>query len=93
MQFTKMFFLENQTTHHSAPNMVKTFNRLGVYMEKNNANEYVPGRKAAYEVRDVMADGLHFLMLDDKAMDVSSEWEDLPDDMEVVDDEGDLYVD
>ncbi|KAF8335505.1 hypothetical protein F5887DRAFT_1079146 [Amanita rubescens] len=45
-QIEKNFLLRNKTIQHSLPDMHRTFARLAVYIEKEQVNEFIAGRKS-----------------------------------------------
>jgi hypothetical protein len=102
IQFEKMFCLQHKTTRHSPPKMKRTFAKLAAYMRRELSNTEVKGRDAVYSVSNAMASGMNKTMVGDDEdvtmMDVSSnteesEWVDLDDGMEEVEDDGSLDVD
>jgi hypothetical protein len=76
--------------------MRKTFAKLGEYMKMKHTNEYIKGRKSAYEVPDAMKKGAHISMtmddVDAMEVDGDGEWMDVGDEMEEVEDDGGLDV-
>jgi len=74
--------------------MTKTFAKLATYMEANRSHEIVKGRETAYTVIDTMKKGQNIRQTMDQidAMDVDgeTEWINLGDEMEVVEDDGGL---
>ena len=97
IQFERMFCLNRKTTQHSPPKMRKTFAKLGEYIRRERTNEYIKGRKSAYEVPDVMKKGAHISMTmnepDAMEVDGDGEWMDVGDEMEEVEDDGGLDMD
>jgi len=93
-----MFCLQHKTTRHSPPKMKRTFAKLAAYMRRELSNTEVKGRDAIYSVCDAMASGMNKMMVGDDgdAMDIDnteeSEWVDLDDGMEEVEDDGSLDV-
>jgi len=78
--------------------MKRTFAKLAAYMRRELSNTEVKGRDAIYSVCDAMASGMNKMMVGDDgdAMDIDnteeSEWVDLDDGMEEVEDDGSLDV-
>jgi hypothetical protein len=84
--------------------MKRTFAKLAAYMKRELTNAEVKGRNAVYSVCDAMASGMNKAMVGDDddsdavMMDVNtnakeSEWVDLDDGTEEVEDDGSLDVD
>lgn len=72
--------------------MKLTFERLGAYMQKHEANIHKPGRTTKYTIPDVMGKGMHIMMtpklstsIPDGANVEDEDWG-LPNEMEVEDD-------
>jgi hypothetical protein len=57
IQFEKMFCLVHNSTHHSPPNMIKTFSKLAAYMKQEKSHEFINGRTTGYQVKDVFGEG------------------------------------
>jgi hypothetical protein len=93
-----MFCLQHKTTRHSPPKMKKTFAKLVAYMRRESTNIEGKGRDAVYSVVDAMASRMNKMMIGDDGdmMDVESaeesEWVNLEDGMEEVEDDGSLDV-
>lgn len=88
-----MFQLSHQTTHHSLPDMERTFAVLTQYMQDQESFLYKPGRSAHYVIPNVIADGLHILLSSDTFDDVEITGEPTEaNDEQEVKDEGDLMV-
>jgi hypothetical protein len=51
----------------------KTFKALGVYKQREQANEFVRGRVAKYSVPDVMRNGMHLAMTKEAKVVVGTE--------------------
>jgi hypothetical protein len=62
-QFEHMFHLTHKTSRHSPPKMKITFDRLRRYMEKSQANEFIPGRDAQHNLIDTLQIGITKLTL------------------------------
>lgn len=76
-----------------------TFKKLTTYMEKEKANIFVANRDSGYSVPDMMEKGIDILMTRgahvDAVIDVEeqeSEFADLDDEMEEVEDDGSLEL-
>ncbi|EKM74240.1 hypothetical protein AGABI1DRAFT_95779, partial [Agaricus bisporus var. burnettii JB137-S8] len=61
-QFERMFCLTHKTSRHSPPKMRLTFKKLRKYMEKYEANEFIPGRESKHSLMDTMQIGITKLM-------------------------------
>jgi len=94
LQFEKVFCLPHKTTHHSPPKMQATFTKLGVYMEREEANVEVKGRGASYIVTNAMEKGAHIVMTEQVNTTMSGAMEDEPsmDEVDEVDDDGSLDI-
>lgn len=82
----EMFLLENQTNNHSLPDMHDTFSKLAWYIEKEDVNEFIRGRKAKYTVPNAIGEGMDKMFGLSRKVDSSVLWADLPDDNVVNED-------
>ncbi|EKM74281.1 hypothetical protein AGABI1DRAFT_103440 [Agaricus bisporus var. burnettii JB137-S8] len=57
-QFEKMFCLVHKTSRHSPPKMKLTFEKLQKYMEKNQANCFIPGRVTEHQLINTIPAGM-----------------------------------
>lgn len=86
-QLEDMFCLGRTTTHHSPTDMKSTFDRLAEYLIKEKTNEYIQGREAEHEVKDMMAEGLQKIAMGETNLAKNNETEDLETvELEVEDD-------
>ncbi|KAF9549258.1 hypothetical protein CPC08DRAFT_794174 [Agrocybe pediades] len=53
------FHLTHRTIKHHPPNMTKTLHRMAHHFESGNPHTYTAGRKADYNVRDMIAVGMN----------------------------------
>ena len=87
-----MFALHHRTYRHAAPNMTRTFRKLGSYMAEHRIHTYVRGRPSEYEVPDATQIGyMKMMMLGVTRQDVDEEDEDGQDEV-VNGEDGDLDV-
>jgi hypothetical protein len=97
-QFEQMFCLDHKTSRHSPPKMTLTFQKLTEYMKNEKAHESVRERETEHTILDIMTKGLELIQIrgaraklpidsDDTNI---SEWEELGDEIEEVEDDGSL---
>lgn len=86
--------MANKTTRHSAPKMEKTFAKVAAHLAEHRTQENVPGRSTKYSIPDYLATGQHMATTQEgikiRGEDSSSDWEDIDDDEEEVEELGDL---
>ncbi|KAH6879606.1 hypothetical protein BKA70DRAFT_1127231, partial [Coprinopsis sp. MPI-PUGE-AT-0042] len=98
IQFEDMYCLNRKSTRHAPANLSTTFLKLRKHMEKHRDKYFtkVQGRKAAYHVPNAMSIGMK--AANSKKMEVvftdaaGLEWADLPKEIEVDGEDGDLAV-
>lgn len=88
------FGLRHQTVQHAAPNMTKTLEELGQYIQSHKAHTWIPGRASTYCIPDVLDKGVELLIKrDDGEFDVDGDDVELQADVEGDIDADDLSVD
>lgn len=78
-QIEKIFYLDNNTSRHSPPDMKKTFARLAIYLEKEAVNEFISGRKTNCLVENKITQGMGIMFGLNSDLNYAELWADLPD--------------
>ncbi|KAJ3560033.1 hypothetical protein NP233_g11098 [Leucocoprinus birnbaumii] len=93
-QLEKMFCLARKGTKHASPDMTSTYKKLSAYMAEKKTNERVPSRSAKYVVTNAMEKGMEMVRERRGGRTggdpVKDQWDGLPEETEIGEDDGDL---